>query len=224
MDLDDLKERWQAQEPKLDARLRLNPMVIQMATLGRAETALRRLSRLVWIEVLPNGVVLLWLGSFLARHLTEMKYLAPALVLHLFVIGQVGAGVWQLVELHRVDFLDSLVQAQTRLGRLRALRVRLTMGTFLVAPLLWTPLLIVGFKGFLGVNAYAAFPGSWLLGNFLFGVAFILVGFWLARRYAERVGRSPLVQRFLRDLAGTNLVAAEGFLKTLARFESDERS
>ena len=44
----------------------------------------------------------------------------------------------------------------------------------------------------------------------------------LARRSADRMERSPLVQRILRDLAGYNLNAAVGFLGSLARFEEEE--
>jgi hypothetical protein len=36
------------------------------------------------------------------------------------------------------------------------------------------------------------------------------------------MGRSPLVQRLLRDLAGYNLNAAAGFLSRLERFAEEE--
>ena len=154
MDLDDLKDRWQAEGLALDSRLRLNPLVVQMATLGKAESALRRLSLGVWTSVLLDALLLLPLGSFLARHVLEPKYFVPGLVLHLAVIGYLAAGIRQLVGLHRVDFLAPLLRVQTRLARLRAERLRVLFLTFLVAPLLWTPLLIVGVKGLLGLDPY----------------------------------------------------------------------
>ena len=162
------------------------------------------------------------LAPFLADHVLQIRYAAPAALLLLFALGQGIAAVRQLAALHGLDFGGTIVEIQTRLGRLRAERLRVTMWTFLVAPLLWTPLLIVGFKGLFGVDAYAAFPGAWMLGNFLFGAALIPLGLWIAHRYAERMERSPLVQRVLRDLAGTNLNAAAGFLDTLARFAREE--
>jgi hypothetical protein len=105
---------------------------------------------------------------------------------------------------------------------LRAQRIRATMLTLLAAPLLWTPLLIVGLKGLLGLDVYAIFSARYLLANALFGLAVIPLAVWIARRSADRMGRSPLAQRLLRDIAGYNLKAAAGFLSRLARFEAEE--
>lgn len=54
------------------------------------------------------------------------------------------------------------------------------------------------------------------------GIGVIAVGLWTARRYADRMQRSSLVQRLLRDLSGYNLNAATGFLRSLSRFEEEE--
>jgi hypothetical protein len=114
------------------------------------------------------------------------------------------------------------VEIQKRMETLRAQRIRATMLTLLGAPLLWTPLLIVGLKGLLGLDAYAILSARYLLANALFGLAVIPLAVWIARRSADRMGRSPLVQRLLRDLAGHNLNAAAGFLSQLERFEAEE--
>jgi serine/threonine-protein kinase len=221
MNLDDMKQRWEEQDRKLDAVLRLNARLAQASTLSRAETAMRRLSRLLKIEVLLNFGLVLWLGSFLGDHWTEVRFLPPALVLDLGAIALLAAGIHQLIALGNVDYDEPVVTIQKRLGSLRAQRLRATMLTLLVSPLLWIPLLIVGLKGLLGLDAYAIFDHDWLLANVLFGVAVIPVAVWLARRYADRMERSPLVQRLLRDLAGHNLNAAADFLDRLTRFEEE---
>ena len=84
-----------------------------------------------------------------------------------------------------------------------------------------TPVLIVAFKGFLGVDAYLFLNGRWLLGNLLFGLAFIPLMLWAARRFASRWQGSPLLQSLMDDLAGRSLVAATGFLNELSQFEQE---
>src|SRR6266404_1822844 len=97
MELDDLKRRLNEQDRKLDAALRLNTRVLQASVLGKAETSLGGLSRLLWFELLANLLPAFWLGSFLANHVSEPRFLIPAAALHLCVIALIAAGVRQLV-------------------------------------------------------------------------------------------------------------------------------
>jgi hypothetical protein len=221
MDLDDLKQRWEDQDRKLDAILRLNTRLLQAPALSKAETAMRRLSRLLQVELLLNFGMTLVLGSFLGDHGTEARFLIPAVVLDLCVILHVVAGIHQLIALGKIDYSAPVLMIQKRMESLRAQRLRATMLTLLVAPLLWTPLLIVALKGLLGIDAYATLPGDWLAANLLFGLAVIPLAIWMSRRYADRMAGSPLVQRLMRDLAGYNLSAAAGFLSSLERFEEE---
>jgi len=222
IDLDDMKRRWEAQDRKLDTVLRLNTRLLQAPVLGKAESAMRRLSFLLWVELLLNFAAALWLGSFLWDHAAEPRFLLPAAVLHLSVIALLAACIHQLVAIESLDYGAPIVEIQKRMEALRAQRIRATMLTFLGAPLLWTPLLIVGLKGLLGLDAYAILSTRYLLANALFGLAVIPLAVWIARRHADRMGRSPLVQRLLRDIAGYNLNAAAGFLSRLERFEAEE--
>jgi flagellar biogenesis protein FliO len=58
--------------------------------------------------------------------------------------------------------------------------------------------------------------------NVLFGLAIIPMAIWVSRKFGDRMGRSPIIQRLMRELAGYNLNAATRFLATLSEFE-DER-
>ncbi|HEX4964336.1 MAG TPA: hypothetical protein VF173_26190 [Thermoanaerobaculia bacterium] len=221
MNLEDLKQRWEDQDRKLDATLKLNRQLLQMATLGKAETALRRLAFLLGIELLLDLPIALWLGSFIVDHRHEIRFLLPAVVLHLFVIGLIVTIVRQLAAIGSLDYGAPVLEIQRRLESLRIERLRATKWTLLLSPLLWTPLVIVAFESLLGVDVYARFDMSWLLGNLLFGAALIPLAVWISRRYAARMERSPFVQRLMRDLAGYNLNAAAGFVDRLARFAEE---
>lgn len=222
MELDDLKGRWEDQDRKLDANLRLNTRLLHESVLNRAETALRPLSRLLWFELLMNVGVAFCTGSFLAQHLSEARFLIPAAGLHLCVIALIIAGVRQLVAIKMLDYGAPVVVIQKRLESLRVERIRATKLTLLGSPLLWTPLLIVALKGLLGVDAYETFGAAFLIANLLFGFLVILLAVWISRRYAARMDRSPIVQRLMRDLAGHSLNTAASFLSSISRFEEDE--
>jgi hypothetical protein len=222
MELEDLKRRWEDHDRKLDAVIRLNASLVRGSALSRAATATTRLSRLLLVELLLDLVLVVWLGSFIADHITQPRFLIPALALDLGAIALVRVYVLQWAALRSLDYSAPIVAIQKRLGALQVQRVRAVKWVLLTAPLVWTPMLIVGLKGLLGVDAYAILPHAWLAANLAFGAALIPLAVWIARRSADRMERSPLVQRILRDLAGYNLNAAVGFLGSLARFEEEE--
>ena len=222
MELDDLKRRWEDQDRKLDAGIRLNTRLLHESVLGKAEKSLRGLSRLLWFELLTNLLAAFWLGSFLANHVSEPRFLIPAAVLHLCVIALLFAGVRQLVALKAVDYSAPIVVIQKRLESLRVERIRTVTLTLLFAPLLWTPLLIVALKGLFGVDAYAACGAAFLIANLLFGLLLIPLAVWISKRYEARMKRSPLVQSLMRNLAGKSLASAAAFVRSISEFEKDE--
>ena len=222
MEIEDMKRLWEEQNRKLDASLRLNTRILRESVLGKAATAMTRLSWLLVPEILLNFVVVVWLGSFIADHIREARFLIPALVLDLGAMALFIDGIRQLVAILSIDYSAPIVTIQKRLGELKIQQVRITMLTLLTAPLLWIPLLIVALKSLLNLDAYMIFSGSWLAANVAFGVAVILLGVWISRRTAGWRKRSPLVQRLMRNIGGYNLNAATGFLSSLARFEEEE--
>lgn len=223
MEIEDLKQRWQEQDRKLEASLQLNRSLLNEAVLNKVATATTRLFRLVTVELVLNLAVALWLGSFLAEHASEPRFLLPAAVLAVGVIALIVDCVRQMVTLKTVDPAEPVAAMQKKLGRLRVQRTRTMQWILLTAPLVWIPLLIVGLEGLLGLDAYAIFSQRWLAANLLFGAAVIPLAVWTSRRYADRMERSPFVQRLMRDLAGRNVNAAMGFLGRLESFEQESR-
>lgn len=221
MEIEELKRSWEEQGRRLEGALRLNTSLLRQAAVARAAGPLRRLSWLVAGGVLVSLGLAVCLGSFLADHLGEARFLLPAAVLHLAAIALVASGVRQWIALARIDYGLPIVEIQKRLGALAVERVRALELTLLAAPLLWLPLLIVVLKGLAGLDAYALFPASWLAANLAAGAAVIPLAVWAARRLAPRMERSPLARRLLRDLAGYNLAAAERHLAALQSFERE---
>lgn len=71
-----------------------------------------------------------------------------------------------------------------------------------------------GSHGVFGVDAYRVPGTAWLWANLLLGLAVIPVAVWVSKRFGHRLGRSPAIQRLVKDLAGQELNAAAGFSRT----------
>jgi hypothetical protein len=218
MELDDLKKRWEEQDRKLDASIRLDTALLRASVLGKTGTALRLLVASLVIDL----AIALWLGSFVADHVAQTRFLVPGAALLVGVIALAILSVRQIEALSQVDYDAPIVTIQKRLESLRVERIRSVKWTLLLAPLAWTPLLIVAQKALVGVDAYAIFDTAWLAGNVVFGLLVIAVAVWVSRRYEDRMERSPLVRSLMRDLAGYNLNAAAAFLGSLSEFEKEE--
>jgi hypothetical protein len=221
MDIEDMKQRWEEADRKLDASLRLSTRLLRESALGKAARATSRLSWLMLPEILLNLGLVVWLGSFLADHFTQARFAVPALALDLGAIALLIAQGHQWFALRNIDYSAPVVAIQKELGRLRLLELRVFKWVMVTAPLAWTPLLIVAIKGLLGLDPYAIFSGAWLAANVAFGLAVLLLAVWISRRYADRMERSPVIQSLMRNLSGYNLNAAAGFLGSLARFEEE---
>ena len=222
MDLDELKKRWLDQEVALGANIRLGARLLRESELGKAETALRRLARLLWLEVVLNGLAAGWLGSFIAAHISETRFLVPATILDVCAVLLVIAGVRQLVAIRTLDYNAPIIEVQRHLESLRIERIRATKLTLLASPLLWTPLLIVAARGLLGVDLYTTFTGAWLLANVIFGAGVIVAGLWASRRYADRLEASSFLGRLMRNLADKSLNSAVDFVSVVERFEKED--
>ncbi len=221
MEIQELKNLWEQSERRFAASLRLNTLLLQQANLRKSEGSLQRLSRGVAAELAVNLVGLILIGSFAANHVREPRFLIPAVALGAYAVAVLIAGVRQLVAIAGVDYDEPVVAIQKRLESLRLLRVRTTLAVLLFAPLMWLPLLIVALRGLFGVDAYTL-DVTWLAANVLFGFAVIPAAIFVARRYADRLGRTGLMRGLADAVAGRSLAAALDSLDSVRRFERDD--
>ena len=224
MELEDLKRRWQEQDAKLDAVLRLNARLLAAPGRRRAESTLRRASWVWGIEAVLNLLVLMWLASFAADHLFEPRFYTPAAWLALGSLLLLIAGLRQVVEIRTLDFDAPVVTIQKRLERLRIARIRTVRWVFLLAPLAWTPMFIVGLQALFGFDAYAHLDAGYLLGNLAVGLLAIPIGWGVARWFSGRAPRSPGLRRVLDDVGGCSLSSALRFLRVVEDLERDPLS
>jgi hypothetical protein len=221
MDLDMMKAQWAEYDRKLDTVIRLNHRLLNATRLNRTRSAMQRLMFGLIVELALDAVAIVALGDFIYGHRTMPQFALPAVALDMWLIGSLGSLIRQIVLLGRIDYDGPIAAIQKLVETLRVQRIHFTRWILLAAPLVWTAMLIVGMKAFLGLDAYRLLGSTYLMANFLFGVAFIPIALWLSQRLAEQVRKYPILQRIVSDLSGDSLTRAAAFLATLSAFEED---
>ncbi|HXM33598.1 MAG TPA: hypothetical protein VN920_00285 [Pyrinomonadaceae bacterium] len=221
VEMDELRKTWAEYDRKLDTNIRLSRQLLMATNLNRVRSPLRRLAFFQSLEAIIQFAVVVVLGSFIYEQVAAPRFALPAAALDVFAIAILIAMIRQIAGALQIDYNRPIALIQKQLADLRVLRIRYIQGIFLVATLAWTPLQIVALKGFWEVDAYKSFGAAYLVANVLVGLAIIPLAIWLSKKFGDRMGQSPFLQRFMRDLAGYNLNAATGFLTTISEFEKE---
>ena len=220
-ELDELKSQWKQMQARLDATLKLNVRALSAINLKRANIALFRLALWLGFEAVLAAAVVLLLGSFLANHIGEVKFALPAAALLAFAVVSLAAIIRQIVLACGIDHGEPVTIAQKRLGDLRVSLTRSHKWTFILAIWNWSLLMLVGFKGLLGVDAYTALGMNYVIANLALGAAAIPIGVLIARFLSRRSVKSPWLRNAIRSMAGQNVNRASAYLDEIARFERD---
>lgn len=212
MSIDDLKQEWAAGAG--NAKLELDAAAMRISTLRRARGSLRWLSGMTAFELLANALCILVLARFAGSY-RELRFVLPDACLALLVAANLISNIRRLMQLHRLDFSEPIVAVQTDLATIALERIRVTLWTLLVAPLLWTPVMIVGLC-WLGVDAYEFLGWQYLGANLIVGAALIPLAVSLSRRYAGAIRSNRGLQRLLDQIAGHSLTRARAALAELS--------
>jgi hypothetical protein len=223
MELDELKQKWAEHDRKLEVNIHLTRQLLSAKKMNRARSALQRVAVFLALESAVAFAVVIVLGSFIGDHIAMVRFAAPAAVLDLFEIATLIVLIQQIRLALCMDYSKPVAALQKQLESLRMLHIRHFQWTLLLAPLLWTPLLIVALEGFLRVDAYKTLGPAYLLASLLLGLAIIPLAIWLSKKFGDGMDRSPKIQWLMKELAGYNLNAASDFLATLSEFEEEKR-
>lgn len=224
MDMDVMQAKWMEHDRKLETSIRLNRRLLMATNMNRVRTPLRLFAFLAGLEATLGLLLPVILGQFIYAHWAEPRFMLPAVVLDAWAIATVAALFREMVMALQIDYDQPIAGIQTQVESLRVLRIRVTQWSVLTGQLVWwVPFTIVSLEGFWGVDAYQVFGGTVLAVNVLLGLALIPMAIWVSRKFGERMGRSPVIQRLMGELAGYNLNAATRFLATLSEFENETR-
>ena len=220
-ELDELKVKWQAHDQQLEKILRLNRELLRATKLKPAESELRRMAIYAGLEAAMWLVIIVALGNFIAVHIRMPDLALSAVAVDVMSIGMLIALIRRMIGALHIDNSRPIAAIQSEVETLSILRIRTTKWGLLFGTLLWVQWLAVVSQGIFGVDIYRSVDAAWLIANVLFGLALFPAVIWVSKKYGDRLDQSPSFQRLMKDLAGSNLSAAQSFLATLREFERE---
>jgi hypothetical protein len=218
MELDDLKQAWQALDRRLERQDALQLHLLRTTHLGRAYARLRPLALAAHLQIIAGAALtVLFLNLALTRP-DSPAALVCSLLLALYAIVLLLSGVRERVLIAGIEYDAPVVEIQRRLAALRAWRIRSTLWLGLPWWLLWIAAQILAFS-LVGLDLVAHAPLAVVA-----EVAVCLAGFalslWLYR-WAHRSGRTRLAHALERGLAGRSVERAASELAEILRFARD---
>lgn len=220
MQLDELQQRWLAQDRRIE-ELERSARRLQLNTELTAPRDLLRGARAGDVlEILLGVAILGWTGSFMAKSWPELRFVLPAALFHLWVIGTIGTAAARFHLTGSIDYAAPVVEIQRRLESVRVFTLRSLRALFLLGAFVWgVPFVIIALRSWFGLDLYALMGTDVLLGLMLANAALAVVLAVIISLLKKRFDRSPRLQRLAGALAGDSLTAAQDRLARIAGFE-----
>lgn len=218
MEPDDLQKAWAAHGAALDRSVCIDERLLRETLLRKVRFALAPGALWLLVEVLLAVVVLGALAPVVVARLDAPRYALIGGALLVFGVALLGSSARLLVQMLRIDLGGSVAAMQQHLERLCAAEFRALKWALLGGVVFWLPAALLLFELGTGVDALARVDLAWLVANLLFGLAVLVAGHVVSRRYIERADLRPWARRLVDALSGRGLRAATGHLQELAAF------
>lgn len=225
MELDDFKECWLSQDRKIDEILRINQRLQLRAQLAGPRVWLRWFRFGALFEILLGLLCLSGSGSFIYKHFGELRFLVPAIALHLWLVGTTGTAIARYVRAQLIDYSATVLAIQRDVEALRLFTVRSLRLLFVSGCIVWVvPFAIIASRALLGIDLYALFGTrvlvEYTIGSAAFGMAVIkLCTLWAL--WVERPGSPIWLRASARVFSGYSLNRAVDQLQKIKAFEQE---
>ena len=225
MELDDFKERWLSQDRRIDEILRINQGLQFRAQLTGPRVWLRWFRFGALFEILLGLLCLFGSGSFIYKHFGELRFLVPAVALHLWLIGTTGAAISRYVRAQLIDYSAPVLAIQRQVEALRLFTVRSLRLLFATGCVVWgVPIAIIACRAVFGIDLYAVFGAraliEYTIGSATFGLAVVkLCTLWAS--WVERPASPIWLRESARAFSGYSLNRAADQLQKIQAFEQE---
>ena len=216
MELDELKQSWQALDRRLAQQHALNLQLHRESRLEKMRHGLRPLWVGQLVQIVAGALLSLVAGHFWFEHRQYPHLLFCGVLVHLYGLLMIVFAARNLHLIKQVDYAAPVLEIQRRLAELRAWKTRIEAPVFLVTGcFVWIPALLMLFAG-LGADVWRLHPQVvlWLCAS---GVASLLL-IWLAVWLIRRVWGARVLER---EAAGYSLRRAEAVLEEVRRFQEN---
>ena len=224
MTLDDLKVEWGKRDAALSRALNMNTALLREALINARRAKIRNRAEMGPFGIAVWVLTLVLMGSFIANHWGEWRFVFPAALIHIWTIAMGAIGFQQRAELNAIDYSAAPTLVQQRLAAIRARRAHVFQWAFLTGQVIWwIPFFIVIMKGALNVDLYALsdFMRTFLAVNVAIGLALIPIALFAARFLSTRLQGNSAWRSFIDGVAGRDLTEARALAERLAKFEEE---
>jgi len=214
MQLEELQQQWQRLDQKLDLSLAMQNELVKQVVLQPARRRMNRLA--VWpaIDAAFSLGVMLLCGAFLGSNWQETRLMIPAVVVMAGALALLISSAVQLNRISTLDWTGPVAEIQKSLEELRSIRIQQFSWIILLSPLVGFCALIVGLHWSLNwfsegrVHILDKVDPWWVIGNYVFGLVFVPLGYYLARVLARRCRHQTWWKSVLDGISGKSLQQA----------------
>lgn len=220
MELDELKSIWSRYDKKLDKNLKLNIRVIKELNLDKTKSNLHRLMVLRMAELLFCLMIVISLGDFIGSHIWDPQFAIPAFILNVFAIIGLAGSIGQIALIGQIDYSDSITSIQRKIEKIQSHMLMMLKLLILSLPF-YIAYIILGFKLFFDIDAYAHFDHNWWVANIIFSVALVPLAMWIYRKLSFKNDDHSLIRKLIDGTGGKQITAAAHFLYEIEEFEKE---
>lgn len=215
---EEMEAAWKAQSAKLDQVNLLLVDQVRGESVSRVKAPLRSLIVSLWLEIALSATGMLLMGSFLAEHVTQARFVWPAALMDVWFGATLIAAIRQLLTATKINYDEPIASVQQQLGRLRILRLKTFRWLFLTGQIVWwMPFLITSLKMVFGVDAYRYLTPGFIMANMLAGLALIPLVLQVLKTFRFAANAS-WYERLADIIAGRSLAEAQRQAQIVADF------
>ena len=219
MELEEIKNRWNEFDNKLEKSLQLNKQLLNKINLDKAKNKLRTLLIYKLLEMGVLVYVIYYLVNFTIKNIDSTQFSISALILIFFGVMGYISDIRQISVIIRLrtDKADDITSKQKNLTTLKLLIVNYVKWALLSIPFFPVWIVLIP-KIFLNVDIYSSSMNLWWWMNIGLGILFIPFVLWIFRQLSKKNINLFWVKNLL-DGSGWSLVTdAENFLNEIEKF------
>ncbi|HMO35570.1 MAG TPA: hypothetical protein PKA06_05970 [Gemmatales bacterium] len=227
MTLEQMEARWMALDEKLKRQQFFEKKLLQQVAIQASRSRLH--CSLFWpmVDIGFCAVLLLGLGSFLARYWEDSRIWLPVGVVFAGTLGLLVSTICYLLLYSELDWTLPLTHVQTTLEHMRLFLAKQFQWTLLLAPLTGFCLLFLILYGLISwnsqgqINLFDMVSSYWIVINYIFGVLFMPAAYWLCQWLSKKYRHRSWWQLVIDGISGSAITQTQ---KVITRWISLENN
>lgn len=154
MKFEELTEIWNSTDQNLEKSVQINHELVKELGLRKVKSHLSEIKWTAIFEIVTEFILAVILIEFIAGHLSEIRFVIPAVVLLIFTLFSLIVEVIKLSLFLRIDSNSSVVESQKKLIGLKFYEMLDINSLFVIVPFFSAPFLIVFARLLFDLNLY----------------------------------------------------------------------